>query len=448
MRKPKFVPGRISYSPQSLDIPLIVNNLGPNQAPNRDKDGTNQNLSDINLYAILTDLSERKKMKFLAPVPNKDYRCCQLSQGQEWFVYFYVRSPKTGKLQRVRYKINRIHNVKDRKKWALKMMDALDQRLTMGWNPLLEEAAPKSMTGMFAALDDFLAAKSKESEENTMRSYRSFVANLKKWLRLHRFTDTSMVASFTDDMATALMTEVEDQVGAKTYNNYLNFYKGLFIWLQNKGYAVSNPFAKFSKKPRRLTKKKRRLLTDAELQRLFDYCKQGRPEHYPLCLMTYCCLVRPKELALLKCADVDIERQRVHIRAEIAKNDNDSYRTIPSVALDAFKKLDLSHPEYYLFGKNKGTDNFSPAMMPICSRKIANWWNAYVRPACGFGQDVQFYSLKDTGITNMLVDGVPINLVQQQADHYSVAMTAVYVGRIDATEGLKTADILPNNRKK
>lgn len=382
-------------------------------------------------------------MKFLAPVPNKDYRCCQLSQGREWFVYFYVRSPKTGKLQRVRYKINRIHNVKDRKKWALKMMDALNQRLTMGWNPLLEEAAPKATTGMFTALDDFLAAKSRESEENTMRSYRSFVANLKQWLTLHRFNETTMTAAFTEDMATILMSDIEAQVSPKTYNNYLAFYKGLFIWLQNKGYSTGNPFAKLAKKSRRLTKKKRRLLTDEELKRLFDYCKQCRPEHYPLCLMTYCCLVRPKELALLKCADVDIERQRVHIRAEIAKNDNDSYRTIPSVALDAFKQLDLSHPEYYLFGQNKGRDNFTPSINPVCSRKIAAWWNAYVRPACGFGQDIQFYSLKDTGITNMLVDGVPINLVQQQADHYSVAMTAVYVGKIDATEELKEADILP-----
>ena len=65
------------------------------------------------------------------------------------------------------------------------------------------------------------------------------------------------------------------------------------------------------------------------------------------------------------------------------------------------------------------------------------------RMACDFPMELQFYSLKDTGITNMLVDGVPINLVQQQADHSSVAMTAVYVGKKpEADKKLRKLEIL------
>ena len=47
----------------------------------------------------------------------------------------------------------------------------------------------------------------------------------------------------------------------------------------------------------------------------------------------------------------------------------------------------------------------------------------------------------------MLGGGVPINLVQQQADHSSVAMTAIYVGKsAGASEELKKADIMKNSQ--
>ena len=67
-----------------------------------------------------------------------------------------------------------------------------------------------------------------------------------------------------------------------------------------------------------------------------------------------------------------------------------------------------------------------------------------MRPGCGFPMELQFYSLKDTGITNMVSSGVPLPSVQQQADHSSVAMTSIYVGknRKKAEEDLKNVDIL------
>ena len=67
---------------------------------------------------------------------------------------------------------------------------------------------------------------------------------------------------------------------AKTFNNYLGFFKNLFGWMVEKGYAVDNPFGKFSKKSKRLTQKQRRLLTDAELKRLFTFLEGNSSEYY------------------------------------------------------------------------------------------------------------------------------------------------------------------------
>lgn len=77
------------------------------------------------------------------PVPNIDYRTCKLSEGDEWFIFFYVKNPGTGKLKRIRIKINRIPKIAARRKAAREMMSAIDQRLALGWNPLMEAHAPK-----------------------------------------------------------------------------------------------------------------------------------------------------------------------------------------------------------------------------------------------------------------------------------------------------------------
>ena len=143
------VPGvRIPHSPQNLCNALKNNNISDSEPPNRDKTGTNLLIdgipSDTSLYAALQDLSERKKMRFFQPIPLVHYRECKLSQGQEWFVYFYVQNPDTGKLKRVRIKVNRIHPVSARRRAAKEMMTVINQRLAMGWNPLLETKAPKA----------------------------------------------------------------------------------------------------------------------------------------------------------------------------------------------------------------------------------------------------------------------------------------------------------------
>ena len=110
--------------------------------------------------------------------------------------------------------------------------------------------------------------------------------------------------------------------------------------------------------------------------------------------------------------------------------------------------LDLSNPDLYLFGSHRLEKyRFTPGTKPTIGQRIADYWRFEIRPGCGFGEDLQFYSLKDTGITNMLGDGVPISFVQQQADHSSVAMTAIYVGKSPAANAeLRHANILPWKR--
>lgn len=384
-----------------------------------------------------------KEKKMYLPVHNIDYRTCKLTEGDEWFISFYVKNPATGKLKRIRIKINRIPKIAARRKAAREMMSAIDQRLALGWNPLMEAHAPKCFKTLDYALDAFLTIKRKESEPDTMRSYESYIKTFRAWLRENGVPESAYANCVRQETAQSFMNDKENSLSAKTYNNYLSFYSSLFNWMVAKGYCDINPFACIDKKSKKLTKKKRRLFTDEEFSKLLDYLQKENREYLAMSMLCYCCFIRPKEIALLKCSDIDLKNQVVHIRPEIAKNDNDSYRTIPNELMPVLRVLEYSHPDWYLFGQHPDAGDFSPAPQKACSRKYAKWWDQHVRPDCGFDKDLQFYSLKDTGITNMLDEGIPINLVQQQADHSSVAMTAIYVGKkADASEKLKKSEIM------
>lgn len=433
---------RVPHSPQQGIKALNINDLEPFSYPKRDNNETVNSLSDTTIYDALVELSERKKMRFFNPIPNLQYRSCSLTEGKEWYISYYAINPETNKLKRFRIKVNRIKPIKERRKVAREMMAAIDQRLAVGWNPLTEAKSPKAYTKLLDAFFYFLKVKEKDSEENTIRSYRSFIKTLSDWLVKNGAGDCYS-SSFNKQMALQFMDEMEMKLSAKTYNNYVAFYRSMFAWMQDRGYMQQNPFDGILKKAKKLTKKARRVLTDEELTRLFSYLQKENYEYLAMSLICYCCFIRPKEIALLRCRDVDLNRQLIHVGAEISKNDNESYRTIPNELVAVLKRLDFSHPEWYLFGQHIGTDDFTPAPEQICSRKIAKWWDQHVRPDLQFGQDLQFYSLKDTGITNMLELGIPINLVQQQADHSSVAMTAIYVGsKPVASEELQQAGMI------
>jgi len=412
------------------------------------KNGAQSGQQFPSLYDTLDALCKEKKMSFLKPTPFVDYVPARLSESKEWVVVWYVKDPVTNKMIRCRKKFNRIKQLTKRRASAKAFINTINERLALGWNPAVTSIAPRATTKLFEALDLFLKVKAKEAEENSMRSYRSYISMLKTWLKDKDISEDAYVCAITYEVAMELMDDIDSRndISPRTYNNYLMFFRLLFNWMIEHDFISDNPFDRIKRKPKKLTKKKRRILTDHELNTLFEFLGKNNPNYLCMALLCYCCFLRPKEIVSLKCNDIDLIKQVVHIRSEIAKNDNDSFRTIPDVIVPILRNLELSNGGLYLFS-GSGSDTpyeFSPGRTQVCSRKIAKYWDTYVRPACGFNQDLQFYSLKDSGVTKMLTEKIPINLVQKQADHSSVAMTAIYVGDLpEANTELKKVNILP-----
>lgn len=386
-------------------------------------------------------------MSLFAHAPYIDYVPPRLSAGKDWVIVYWVKDPLTGRLRRVRMKVNHIKPVAARRKAAAQMMAAIQSKLAIGWNPFTEKIAPRAGTEAFKAYDRFLAVKAKENELQSIHAYRSFVNVFKNWLRSQGFDERTTIPCVTHEVALAFMDSLEEKssISARTWNNYLAFLLLMHGWLVDRGYIGSNPFSGIKRKLRHLDQKSRRTLTDDELRRLLVWLSKSNPEYLCVCLLCYCCCVRPKEIALLKCRDIDLERQLVFVSGKIAKNDHDSFRTIPDQALPFFRRLDLSHPDWALFGDQPGSEDFRSGPKHLNQKKFSDFWIHRVRPEMGWGLELKFYSLKDTGLTNMAAEGLPPLALKQQADHGSLAMTSLYIGRkASANESLKKAELLPD----
>ena len=238
-------------------------------------------------------------MSYFKPRAYIDYTLPKLTEGKEWYVSYSVRNPSTGKMHRFRIKVNRWKTVREKRQAAKAIIAQISEQLALGWNPVVEASAPKAYVKIFEALENFLKVKERELEANSMRSYNSYVKSFRNWLVSKRLDASMYVAMFDKRLALEYMESIEKSVSARTYNNYLAFCRDLFNWFKSRGYSSQNPFDEIKKKPKRLIKKIRRTFTDEELSKLFSYLNRENPEYLAMCLLCYCCLLRPKEIAVI-----------------------------------------------------------------------------------------------------------------------------------------------------
>ncbi|WP_394369958.1 tyrosine-type recombinase/integrase [Tenacibaculum finnmarkense] len=156
---------------------------------------------------------------------------------------------------------------------------------------------------------------------------------------------------------------------------------------------------------------------------MFNHLKETNKHYFALCYTAFYCLIRRTELSKLKVADVLLKNGIISISADVSKNRKSQVVTIPSqlihVLIDHLKNAN-NHD--FLFSD----DNFKPGETQLEPKKISDTWSKY-KKKLNFSKFYQWYSLKDTGITNYLHLGIPTIDVRNQARHYSIKQTEEYL---------------------
>lgn len=361
--------------------------------------------------------------------------------GNDWRIYFRVKVPGEQKMKLFRRRVKKYSNKTVRMRYAKRMCAEINKKLEKGWSPFFDGYADNEFFKLVDVLEKFLAQAERKLNDNllrkdTYRSYTSYAKNIVGYLK-----EKGQVELFTVQFDRAFIIEFLDHIyydkkrTARTSNNYLSFCSQLCVFMVDRNYLPSNPTLKIPK--RKVGKKKREILPTYLRNDIFKYQSRKSKEYLTLCLLVYFCFVRRTELTKLQIKHIDLKNSTIFIPAEISKNKKDGIITIPKKLETLLAKhIDTYLIDDYLFSN----DNFKPGKSKLEPKKVSDEW-AKMRNVLKFENKYQFYSLKDTGITELFLLGTPSKKIRDQARHYDIKITESYTPRnYKADEFLRDLD--------
>ncbi len=351
-----------------------------------------------------------------------DFKPAELKTGKDWIVVYYAKNPITGKLERFRNRVPVHKSVTERKKMAKTMVQNINNEFQNGWTPYLD-ATNYSYIKIIDAQNEFIRNIQKEIKDSikrpdTLRAYKSYISV---------FNSYNKEKTFVLEIKKVFMVRYldylynEKQNSPRTYNNVIAFFTNFFNWCIEKGYLSDNPVKGILRKKKQ---QKTRITIDSKKDEIFDYLKQNNFGYYTLSLCTYFCFIRRTELTKLKVDSINLKENTIYIDGTISKNSKSESVTIPETLKKALEKhLQKAKVNDFLF-----SEDWQTGKKPIAPKKISDEW-VKVRNILKLPREIQFYSLKDSGITDMFNAGIPNIKIRNQARHYDIKMTEIYTSR-------------------
>ena len=361
-----------------------------------------------------------------------DFIPAELRVNKDWLIVYYAKNPVNGKLERQRLRVPSIKSKTERLRHAKKIVLEINRKLAEDWSPFMEESG-KNFRSFIDLVGDFRKHVEKLYQDgiyrdDTKRSYNSN-CNL-----LELFVSTKNHIRFGIEINRAFCSKYLDWIytfresSPRTRNNHLIFIKLFCSYLVDKGVLAENPT--FSIKPMKLPSKVRIVFDTAIKLKISKYVNGLGSGFNVACQTLYFCFIRNSELRKLKVCMIDIKQGIINVPKEISKNRKDCSVTIPNQFLEVLANhIKVSNPSDYVFSSN----NFYAGKIQMPVRKIANVWDK-LRIDLDLDNKYQFYSYKDTGITDLLNDGVPALKVRDQARHGDLRVTEIYTQRTNIAE--------------
>lgn len=360
--------------------------------------------------------------------PFIDFRPAQVMRNKEVYVCYYVLDPANEKLKRMRIRCNRIKNNRERARYATLLCAEINRKLYSGWNPLTggDTLARKRPTVVEAATD-YVRRKEKDLRRDSLRSYRSKLSFFIRWCERAGISDW-LCGRFTSAHAAGFLDNYGGH-GRSSYafNSMLQYLKGMFRSFVCDGYASKNPFAAF--KGKRREEKRRVTIPKQDRRRILNYfLRRNMPEYVAMIRLCFKYLVRPKEILMLRIGNIDFDGGLLRIPPEVSKNHNERTIALGHDVMKYFRELRQRDctPDSYLF-----STDFKPGTRLYTTKNLFVVWQR-MRENLSMPENYHFYSLKDTGITEMLESGMPPKFVKDLAGHQSLAMTERYTHISDA----------------
>lgn len=364
-----------------------------------------------------------------------------------WCIEYYVKHPVTHELTRKREKVTGFktkYGVREARQLLQIAVNRLNLKLSQGWSPFFVHEDGRLLEPLHMVVEKFLKEKTRDLRQNTMRQYNSIVGKeLIIWATQNYPIITA--ATFTRNIAIRYMDYIADKgVSNVTYNNQKKCISTFFNWCVEKCYAKENPFATI--KTKRKDEKKRILVTPDVRAQITDFLQKENNIGMQVALnLVYQSLLRPKEINEIKLKDIFLEDKYILVPANVAKNHKERKATLSNSTIELLRKLNIEKlpKDYFLLGGEKQGESLIPHKQQASKDRLnKNWYR--LKKVLNFPKEMQLYSLRDTGITDLLKSGVDDLTVMQHADHHSLEMTTRYAKHIDTQLVEKVNKLLPD----
>ena len=355
-----------------------------------------------------------------------DFRPAQVMGDKELYVCYYVLDPASDKLKRMRIRCNRVKSPGERKRYTALLCAEINRKLYNGWNPLIGEEAATKRVSIVEAATDFVREKEKDLRKDTVRSYRSKLSFFTGWCEKTGISDW-LCGRFTSSQAAKILDEYGGGRSTCAFNSMLQFLKSLFRSFVSRGLAAHNPFAAFKAKKREA--KRRVTIPKQDRRRILGYFhKRGMNGYVAMIRLCFKYLVRPKEILMLRVRDIDFDTGLLRIPPEVSKNHIERIIALGYDVMKYFRELTGKGcaADSYIF-----STDYKPGNRLYTTKNMFATWQR-MRERLSMPDTYHFYSLKDTGITEMLESGMPSKFVKDLAGHHSLSMTERYLHVSDA----------------
>lgn len=225
------------------------------------------------------------------------------------------------------------------------------------------------------------------------------------------------IEAITNNTIRRFLFELKDtrQVSDVTLDNCRRILSSFFTWAVNEGYIARNPMA--TVKRIRCEKKEKHALTDEELAKIREACKNIREK--ALLEVMYSTGVRVSELCALDIEDVDFITRRVVVRCGKGKKSRETYLSGKAVVLlrgylegrkDSGKALFVSSKKPYLRLKAGGI------------QRILN----DIGNRAGISVHIHPHMIRRTFATDALDHGMALSEIQTLLGHSKPETTMIY----------------------
>ncbi len=371
---------------------------------------------------------------------------CGGDLSKKWFVYYSVRNPRTGKMERFKdYKgLQKYKSFESRLEEAERMAQEYLDKLENGWTPLEDTSKgvyedqleyrhivdiynikkSKNRTINYYG-SKFMEEVIKKNSHGTANTYRSKLRTFNAWLNAKGFGGVDITAIDNRAIIEFFNFLIEDRkLSQRSIQKYKQIIFNLFESIVEEKALKINPVYKIPSTDR-INDSAPRPVQQFDIATFRKYIQKHDPQLWMAIEFEFNCYIRPgEELRKLKIGDIDFARGLIHINRSNFKARRENVKEIPEHFLMKLRneyKLHKYPREHYVIGRNN-----KPGPEYLGKNNLRFRFVKY-REALNMPTEYKFYSWKHTGGVMASEANIPEKDISDQMGHTDLRTTSTYL---------------------